>query len=88
MPEPMENKPVATLDVRQTKCPLNFVQTRLALEKIAVGQVLEVWVDPASQSVMNIPSSLRVEGQAVVYEELDEAMPGGHALKLGVRRLK
>jgi TusA-related sulfurtransferase len=70
--------PTETLDVRTTPCPLNFVKTRLALEKIPIGQILEVWIDPASESVLNIPQSIRAEGHEVVREEPN----------LWIRRLK
>jgi TusA-related sulfurtransferase len=61
--------PVACLDFRQTKCPLNFVKTRLALEKIQHGDVLEVWIARHSESVMNIPNSLEQEGHHVVRQQ-------------------
>lgn len=58
----MSNKPVQTLDLRNTKCPLNFVKTRLALEKLQVGDVLEVWIQSEGESALNIPQSIRQEG--------------------------
>jgi len=57
------------IDVRRTKCPLNFVKARLALEKLPVGAVLEVWVDTASESVMNIPQSMAASGHRVIRQE-------------------
>jgi len=79
----MIESPVEILDVRTTKCPLNFVKTRLALEKIPLGSLLEVWVDLASESVMNIPKSIQAEGHEVVRQEI-------HAedMRLWIRRLK
>ncbi|WP_373532629.1 sulfurtransferase TusA family protein [Vampirovibrio sp.] len=64
--------PVQTLDLRTTKCPLNFVKTRLALEKLALGDVLEVWILSDSQSSLNIPSSIRQEGHEVLQVETAE----------------
>lgn len=61
--------PVQTLDLRTTKCPLNFVKTRLALEKLALGEILEVWILTDSQSSLNIPNSIRQEGHTIVREE-------------------
>lgn len=61
--------PVQTLDLRTTKCPLNFVKTRLALEKLTMGEVLEVWILADSQSSLNIPNSIRQEGHAILREE-------------------
>jgi TusA-related sulfurtransferase len=57
------------LDLRGTKCPLNFVKTKLALEKLPPGDVLEVWVLQEGPSALNIPNSLRQEGYTVLLTE-------------------
>ena len=36
----------AQLDLRGTPCPINFVRTKLRLEQMAPGALLEVWLDP------------------------------------------
>lgn len=59
-------QPSKRLDVRGTKCPLNFVKTCLALEKMEVGEILAVTIDADSQSAMNIPNSLAQEGHKVL----------------------
>ena len=33
------------MDLRGTPCPLNFIRTQLALEKLASGEQLEVLLD-------------------------------------------
>ena len=38
--------PDAQLDLRGTPCPINFVRTKLYLEKMPPGGLLEVWLDP------------------------------------------
>lgn len=63
--------PKQTLDLRTTKCPLNFVKTKLALEKLAVGDVLEIWILNDSQSAINIPQSIRQEGHQIVQIQDD-----------------
>lgn len=65
--------PQQTLDLRGTKCPLNFVKTKLALEKLAVGDILEVWIDADGESAINIPNSIRQEGHEVLRRELLQA---------------
>jgi TusA-related sulfurtransferase len=60
-----------TLDLRTTKCPLNFVKTRLALEKLEAGDILEVWILLESQSSINIPQSIVQEGHEIIYTETD-----------------
>ncbi|MDQ6747585.1 MAG: sulfurtransferase TusA family protein [Candidatus Dormibacteraeota bacterium] len=60
----MSSSRVPTLDLRGTPCPLNYVKTRLELERMGHGAVLEVWVDrgePESQ----VPRSLRMDGHFV-----------------------
>ena len=67
MSQPM---PTQTLDLRTTKCPLNFVKTKLALEKLAIGSLLEVWIMADSQSAINVPQSIAHEGHEVISEEI------------------
>lgn len=57
--------PIKTLDLRKTKCPLNFVKAKLAAEKLQPGECLEVWVETTGESAENVPNSLRQEGYAV-----------------------
>jgi TusA-related sulfurtransferase len=64
--------PKQTLDLRTTKCPLNFVKTRLALEKLAVDDILEVWIRSDSPSSLNIPQSIVQEGHDIVHTEPGE----------------
>jgi TusA-related sulfurtransferase len=63
--------PKQTLDLRTTKCPLNFVKTKLALEKLAAGDILETWIATDSQSSINIPQSIAQEGHQIVHTETD-----------------
>lgn len=78
----------AVLDVRGMKCPLNFVQTKLKLEKMDLNAVLEVWVDAESQSVLNIPQSIQSEGHQVVFQEPFSDEQGTNMIRLGIKRLK
>lgn len=55
------DKPYETLDLRGTPCPLNFVRTKLKLQRMPVGELLEVWLD-AGEPVEQVPDSLRSEG--------------------------
>ena len=58
-----------TLDLRGTPCPINFVRTKLRLEKMDPGQVLEVWLDPG-EPIEQVPDSLRMEGYQI--NQLDD----------------
>lgn len=56
--------PTATLDLRGTPCPINFVRTKLRLEQMAPGELLEVWLDPG-EPVEQVPDSLAMEGYTI-----------------------
>ena len=62
----------AQLDLRGTPCPLNFVKTKLKLEKMSPGALLEVWLDPG-EPIEQVPDSLKMDGYAVeTVEPRDE----------------
>ncbi len=58
------NVPDVTLDLRGTPCPINFVRTKLQLQRMAAGQILEVWID-AGEPVAQVPDSLKMEGYSI-----------------------
>jgi TusA-related sulfurtransferase len=53
--------PDAQLDLRGTPCPINFVRTKLRLEQMLPGMLLEVWLDPG-EPIEQVPDSLVMEG--------------------------
>ncbi len=57
-----------TVDLRGTPCPLNWVKTKLRLEEMQPGMVLEVVVDQGEPS-RNVPRSVRSEGHVIVQIE-------------------
>ena len=60
----------ASLNLRGTPCPINFVRTKLKLETMASGQILEVWLD-AGEPIEQVPDSLRMEGYLI--QSVDES---------------
>ena len=56
--------PDAQLDLRGTPCPLNFVRTKLRLEQMKPGSLLEVWLDPG-EPIEQVPDSLTMEGYQI-----------------------
>ena len=56
--------PDAQLDLRGTPCPLNFVRTKLCLEQMEPGSLLEVWLDPG-EPIEQVPDSLTMAGYQV-----------------------
>ncbi|AFZ59717.1 sulfurtransferase TusA family protein [Anabaena cylindrica FACHB-243] len=53
--------PDAQLDLRGTPCPINFVRTKLRLEQMPDGGLLEVWLD-AGEPIEQVPDSLTMAG--------------------------
>lgn len=60
--------PDAQMDLRGTPCPVNFVRTKLRLEQMPPGAVLEVWLD-AGEPIEQVPDSLAMAGYPIEYLE-------------------
>ena len=56
--------PDAQLDLRGTPCPINFVRTKLRLEQMTPGSLLEVWLDPG-EPIEQVPDSLTMAGYPI-----------------------
>ncbi|MBI4832235.1 MAG: sulfurtransferase TusA family protein [Candidatus Lindowbacteria bacterium] len=56
---------VARLDLRGTKCPINFVKTKLRLEEMKAGEILELWIDDG-EPMRNVPRSVKEEGHKII----------------------
>ena len=61
--------PDAQLDLRGTPCPLNFIRTKLRLQQMQPGAVLEVWLD-AGEPIEQVPDSLKMEGYSILETQL------------------
>lgn len=62
-----------TLDLSGMVCPLNFVKTKLKLEELQAGELLEVILDDG-ESIINVPRSVKEEGhQIVLVKKIDES---------------
>jgi len=62
--------PSLELDLRGTPCPLNYVRSKLALERLAAGEVLQVDLDAGEPERM-VAEGLRGEGHAVEIRPLE-----------------
>jgi TusA-related sulfurtransferase len=62
--------PTVQLDLRGTPCPLNFIRSKLALERIDPGSWLQVDLD-AGEPEHLVASGLREAGHRVELEPLD-----------------
>jgi len=63
-----EEKPDQSIDLRGVLCPMNFVKTKLKLEEMETGQVLEVFLDDG-EPMRSVPRSIKEEGHKVVQVE-------------------
>lgn len=57
-----------TVDLRGQVCPYTFVRSKLAMEKMNLGEVLEIILDH-KPAVENVPKSMENEGQKVLKIE-------------------
>lgn len=55
---------ILPLDLRGTPCPINFVRTKLKLEQMSAGELLEVWLD-GGEPIEQVPDSLKMEGYQI-----------------------
>ena len=58
----------ATLDITRDICPMTFVRTRLALDRLAPGQRLMVMLR-GEEPRRNVPRSAREHGHKVLGEQ-------------------
>lgn len=59
------------LDLRGRQCPMTFVYTKVALEELLAGEVLEVILDFAS-AFTNVPLSVKKQGLGEILKEAEE----------------
>jgi len=82
--DPGQDPPVR-LDLRGTPCPLNYVRSRLALEKLPPGASLLVDLDAGEPERM-VAEGLRGEGHGVESEPLAGGPLTGGYVRLHIRR--
>jgi len=63
-----EKKPNAALDLRGVLCPTNFVKTKLKLEEMNSGEILEIVIDEG-EPIANVPRSIKEEGHKIIKVE-------------------
>lgn len=60
-----ENEIDDNLDLRGVLCPINFVKTKLKLEEMQTGSILEVLLDKGDP-IANVPRSVKEEGHKII----------------------
>jgi len=56
---------MTTLDITKEHCPMTFVKTKLALEKLGAGEALEVLLKKG-EPLSNVPKSAEEQGYSVI----------------------
>ena len=69
------------VDVTDVVCPVTFVKTKVALEELDEGQILQVHLN-GGEPVQNVPRSVKDEGHVVL--RLDDN--GDGTFELYIRR--
>jgi len=59
------------LDITADVCPMTFVRTRLALDKMQPGQTLLVKLK-GQEPLQNVPRTAIEQGHEIIYLETDE----------------
>jgi len=65
----------AVVDLRRYACPLTYVKTRIALERVGQGDRVEVWLS-AGEAVESVPRSAAHDGHRVLGVEPLAGEPG------------
>ncbi|HHT9109890.1 MAG TPA: sulfurtransferase TusA family protein [Candidatus Brocadiaceae bacterium] len=61
------------IDLRGVLCPINFVKTKLKLEMLDTGQILEIILDDG-EPIRSVPRSVKEEGHKIIkVENIDGA---------------
>lgn len=66
-----EVKSDAFLDLRGVMCPINFVKTKLKLDTMEPGEVLELVLD-SGEPIQNVPKSIKEEGHKILEVKKEE----------------
>ncbi|MCE9584255.1 MAG: sulfurtransferase TusA family protein [Planctomycetes bacterium] len=82
-PPPLPPSPSRRVDLRGERCPYTFIKTRLAMEEMSPGEILEVLLDfvPAFSRV---PASMAVLGHREVWNWGEEGPVKGIWFECGV----
>ena len=73
------------LDITDVVCPMTFVKTKIALEDLDDGQILEIRLNEG-EPIQNVPRSLKDEGHKVL--SIDDNNDGTFTLFVKKDRLQ
>ncbi|MBU0571517.1 MAG: sulfurtransferase TusA family protein [Candidatus Omnitrophica bacterium] len=61
----MEFNIAKSINLHDVVCPMNFVKTKVELESINPGEILEIFLDEG-EAMLNVPRSLKEEGHKIL----------------------
>jgi len=68
----LEIKPDKSIDIKGLVCPMTFVRSKLAIEGIEAGAVLEVFIDYEEAS-RSVPRSMEEQGhKSLLVEKIND----------------
>jgi TusA-related sulfurtransferase len=73
------------LDITPDVCPMTFVKTKLKVERMSVGETLEVRLN-AGEPLENVPRSLCELGYEILKIAKEDADPESRVHRLWVRK--
>ena len=62
---------VQTLDLRKVACPINFVRSKIRLDAMVSGEILEIWLDDG-EPIESVSKSLVEEGHQILEKIQEE----------------
>ncbi len=68
------------LDLSGVPCPINFVKTKLRLEELSDGDLLDVILDDG-EPISNVPRAVKDEGHKILKVE-----PEGERFRVSIER--
>lgn len=79
----MTSKSYHTLDITEEICPITFVKAKLAMERMAPGDVLEIRLR-GDEPLENVPRSLEELGHEILSLELcgEDSSGATHVLRV------
>lgn len=78
----MDNKVARKLDLAGETCPMTYVRTKVALDDLKVGEILEVILDEG-EPITNVPRSVKEDGHIVL-----KVIPVGLSFRVFIKKNK
>jgi len=72
------------IDITNDVCPMTFVRTRLALDRMAPGEILCIRLK-GDEPIRNVPANAAAQGHEILSLETDENGVGRLLLRRGPR---